>query len=44
MIFIIEYCLEDVLYCFVDWIVLINDGCIFFNGSFDQLLVIDLLI
>ena len=40
---IIEHRLEDVLHRPVDRIVLINDGCILFNGSPDQLLATDLL-
>ena len=40
---IIEHRLEDVLHRPVDRIVLINDGCILFNGSPNQLLETDLL-
>ena len=40
---IIEHRLEDVLHRPVDRIVLINDGCILFNGCPDQLLSTDLL-
>ena len=40
---IIEHRLEDVLYCHVDRVVLINDGQILFNGNPDQLLKTSLL-
>lgn len=40
---IIEHRLEDVLYCHVDRVVLINDGQILFNGNLDQLLKTSLL-
>lgn len=40
---IIEHRLEDVLYCHVDRVVLINDGQILFNGNPDQLLRTSLL-
>ena len=40
---IIEDRLEDVLYCHVDRVVLINDGQILFNGNPDQLLRTSLL-
>lgn len=40
---IIEHRLEDVLYRPVDKIILLNDGCILFDGSPDQLLASNLL-
>ncbi|MHC1692040.1 MAG: ABC transporter ATP-binding protein [Sphaerochaetaceae bacterium] len=42
-VIIIEHRLEDVLYRDVDRIVLMNEGCIVFDGSPDRLLTSDLL-